>query len=399
MLKPSELTPATSALAARARRRAVCRGRVRGGAGRTRRRPGVRRAAVRSSVLHRLDRGGPRGGARGRGEPHAGHARARRQVARAARAGCGFRARGAAHHVGQAPQCRTDVHRARLRARAEGARGRLRGRGRRPRRRRCIPRSRATTTTRRSSTSGTLRASPRSSTTRERTAHASSRSIPRETRRRARAGSRKMLPALIVRRDRRDGGHAGGDLRSAAAGRDVSPRSTTRSRGSPRDRIRSRSTTSAARVRNCERVLARRRMAGGVTVNDTLWHFAHQALPFGGVGASGHRRVSRRGVVPRVHASQAGVRAAAAVGGEAALSAVRRRASRRCSPCCAGSPDDRGRGGILDTRAVPVEVGCRSSRHRLSGAHMSAWRHLQFATSHRSRFAVTSRAGRRRRRR
>jgi coniferyl-aldehyde dehydrogenase len=27
--------------------------------------------------------------------------------------------------------------------------------------------------------------------------------------------------------------------------------------------------------------------AGGVTVNDTLWHFAHPGLPFGGVGASG----------------------------------------------------------------------------------------------------------------
>jgi coniferyl-aldehyde dehydrogenase len=28
--------------------------------------------------------------------------------------------------------------------------------------------------------------------------------------------------------------------------------------------------------------------AGGVTVNDTLWHFAHEGLPFGGVGASGN---------------------------------------------------------------------------------------------------------------
>ena len=30
-----------------------------------------------------------------------------------------------------------------------------------------------------------------------------------------------------------------------------------------------------------------RTIAGGVTVNDTLWHFAHEELPFGGVGASG----------------------------------------------------------------------------------------------------------------
>ena len=36
----------------------------------------------------------------------------------------------------------------------------------------------------------------------------------------------------------------------------------------------------------CERVL-RETLAGGVTLNDTLWHFAHPALPFGGVGASG----------------------------------------------------------------------------------------------------------------
>ena len=28
-------------------------------------------------------------------------------------------------------------------------------------------------------------------------------------------------------------------------------------------------------------------LAGGVTVNDTLWHFVHKNLPFGGVGASG----------------------------------------------------------------------------------------------------------------
>jgi coniferyl-aldehyde dehydrogenase len=35
-----------------------------------------------------------------------------------------------------------------------------------------------------------------------------------------------------------------------------------------------------------ERVL-RETWAGGVTVNDTLWHFASESLPFGGIGASG----------------------------------------------------------------------------------------------------------------
>ena len=36
-----------------------------------------------------------------------------------------------------------------------------------------------------------------------------------------------------------------------------------------------------------ERVL-RETPAGGVTVNDTLWHFAHEGLPFGGIGGSGY---------------------------------------------------------------------------------------------------------------
>src|SRR5206468_1464877 len=35
-----------------------------------------------------------------------------------------------------------------------------------------------------------------------------------------------------------------------------------------------------------DRVL-RATLAGGVTINDTLWHFAHEGLPFGGVGGSG----------------------------------------------------------------------------------------------------------------
>jgi coniferyl-aldehyde dehydrogenase len=39
--------------------------------------------------------------------------------------------------------------------------------------------------------------------------------------------------------------------------------------------------------RRLARVL-RETHAGGVTVNDTLWHFAHEGLPFGGVGASGY---------------------------------------------------------------------------------------------------------------
>jgi coniferyl-aldehyde dehydrogenase len=41
--------------------------------------------------------------------------------------------------------------------------------------------------------------------------------------------------------------------------------------------------TAAARER-----LLQRTLAGGVTVDDTLWHFCNEELPFGGVGASGH---------------------------------------------------------------------------------------------------------------
>ncbi len=62
--------------------------------------------------------------------------------------------------------------------------------------------------------------------------------------------------------------------------------SATRSRRSTPARIRSRSTTSDATGRECGSVL-RQTLAGGVTVNDTLWHFVHKNLPFGGVGASG----------------------------------------------------------------------------------------------------------------
>ena len=41
------------------------------------------------------------------------------------------------------------------------------------------------------------------------------------------------------------------------------------------------------RDRASRRKVLEQTLAGGVTVNDTLWHFAHENLPFGGVGASG----------------------------------------------------------------------------------------------------------------
>ncbi len=54
-----------------------------------------------------------------------------------------------------------------------------------------------------------------------------------------------------------------------------------------------------------DRVL-RGTISGGVTVNDACWHVAQENLPFGGVGASGIRRLSRRNGIPHVHEGEAG---------------------------------------------------------------------------------------------
>ena len=103
---------------------------------------------------------------------------------------------------------------------------------------------------------------------------------------------------------------------------------------STRGRIRSRSTTSARERARSGKVL-RETLAGGVTVNDTLWHFAHKNLPFGGVGASGVGAYHGEASFLTFTHREAGVRAAAPRGGEAPVSAVRRKRSRRCSRCCA----------------------------------------------------------------
>ena len=82
MLKPSELTPRFSALLQRIVAESFAAGRVRGRFPATSRSGArSRQPAVRPSVLHRIDGRRPPGGAGCRAEPHAGHARARRQVA------------------------------------------------------------------------------------------------------------------------------------------------------------------------------------------------------------------------------------------------------------------------------------------------------------------------------
>ncbi|MCC6197637.1 MAG: coniferyl aldehyde dehydrogenase [Burkholderiales bacterium] len=99
------------------------------------------------------------------------------------------------------------------------------------------------------------------------------------------AGSRKMLPTLVV-----------GATDAMAAMREeifgpVLPIETYRTLGEAVAKIRSRPHPLAfyyfgRDAAQREKVLAQTQ-AGGVTVNDTLWHFAHKNLPFGGVGASG----------------------------------------------------------------------------------------------------------------
>ena len=61
-------------------------------------------------------------------------------------------------------------------------------------------------------------------------------------------------------------------------------------------------------TRRASRRVLRETLAGGVTVNDTLWHFAHEDLPFGGVGASGIGAYHGERELPDVHAREGGVR-------------------------------------------------------------------------------------------
>jgi coniferyl-aldehyde dehydrogenase len=76
-------------------------------------------------------------------------------------------------------------------------------------------------------------------------------------------------------------------------------------------------------------------LAGGVTINDTLWHFAHKNLPFGGVGASGigtyHGESS---FLTFTHRKPVFVQPRLARHGSCGRRTVQ--SSRRCSRCCGG---------------------------------------------------------------
>lgn len=99
------------------------------------------------------------------------------------------------------------------------------------------------------------------------------------------AGSRRMLPALVI----------GATDRMAVMREEIFgpilPIETYASIGDAIARINARPHPLAFYYfgrdgMRAGKVLAET-IAGGVTLNDTLWHFAHKNLPFGGVGASG----------------------------------------------------------------------------------------------------------------
>ena len=226
----------------------LCGGRTGGLSGRRGGGQGLRRIAVRSSVLHRVDGGRPPGGAGGGEEPDAGDARARRQVAGDRRCRRAFEsiapkiAIGKLFNAGQT--CIAPDYALVPRARADEFAMAMMARDGQP-----LPDARRQTpTTRASSTSATTRASRASSPMRSRAARAWSRSI-RPGRRSI--PSRARWPRARPRRQRRHGGHARGDLRPAASGGSV-----RHARRRDRLRERARSPAGALLVRRRPRAAA-----------------------------------------------------------------------------------------------------------------------------------------------
>ena len=133
MIKPSELTPALlGAAAPGSSPRPTTRRRWRWSPAAPTSRQMFSEPALRPPALHRLDRRRPHRDAGGGGEPDAGHARARRQVARDPLRRLPARQGGAQHRLRQVPERRPDLHRARLCAGAQGPGRRLRPGGARP---------------------------------------------------------------------------------------------------------------------------------------------------------------------------------------------------------------------------------------------------------------------------
>ena len=117
MIKPSEMTPATTDLLSRMLAEIFPEEQVAVVTGRRGCRRGVLGPAFRSPCLHRLDPG-RQGGDEGRQrQPRSGDARARRQIARRGRKGLLSQARRGKHRLRQARQRRAGLRRARLRAR------------------------------------------------------------------------------------------------------------------------------------------------------------------------------------------------------------------------------------------------------------------------------------------
>ena len=108
----------------------------------------------------------------------------------------------------------------------------------------------------------------------------------REAARRRRPAIAPVPAGAPARRDRRDGGDAGGDLRADPARSSPIASSKTPSPTSMRGRGRSRSIIFGPDGPG-RRLVLERTTSGNVTVNDTNLHYAQEDLPFGGVGASG----------------------------------------------------------------------------------------------------------------
>ena len=199
-------------------------------------RAGIQQPAFRSSLLHRFDGGRPAGGARRGGKSDAGDAGTRRQVAGAVRRRRRSRAGRTAPHGRQAPQRGTDVHRAGLRAGAGGEGRRIRGRGHERRRARLYPSFAAQSGLHVDRQRAPSAAPDRAARRRARKGRANRHAGPGG--RRARSGITPDAARAGRRRQRHDGGDAGGDLRARSCRSRPTRRSTRRSRGSTRGRVR-----------------------------------------------------------------------------------------------------------------------------------------------------------------
>lgn len=296
MLKPSELTPHTSAQLAALVSQFFAPDEfcvVQGDAA---------TAALVASLpfdhgVHGLDRRGPQGGAGGGGQPHAHHAGAGRQVARHHRRGLRHGGRRAQDRPRQAAQRGPDLHRAGLRDAAARQRSRLC---------RSLPRRGGAAVPVLRGQPG-LRLHHQPAPSRAAAHHAAAGPDPgrRGACHGARAGlappppqgigdgvGRQMAPVLVF------GATPGMQLMQEEIFGPVLPVLSYERLDDAIAHINARPRPLAlywfGRSEAVQGDVLRRTVSGGVSVNDTLMHIAHDNLPFGGVGDSGWGRTTPR---------------------------------------------------------------------------------------------------------